>query len=130
MSVEEGSENRLDYIYEYTEPPNNQEAFTSKQLERMNKIESAAANVHRVIEKYGHAPLPSLDPNDTRNRSGWKIDPSSAWANTSSAMEEIVDARERMIQAWECHGVNGTNGGELKGGQQHNNTSHAYIIIR
>lgn len=110
MSEDGGKNAQLEYVYEYSPSSSSdgllllmdgQKPLTSEQLERIQTIENAATKVHDVIQKYSNAPLPpSLDPNHASNKHGWKIDDESAWANTSLAMEEIVRAREDMIEAW------------------------------
>ncbi|KAL7540372.1 hypothetical protein ACHAXR_010063 [Thalassiosira sp. AJA248-18] len=94
-----------EYKYEYYSPDNllgQKPLLSKKQLERIQNIEKAATNVRSIIQKYGNASLPSLDPSDcASNERGWEIDRDSAWADTSFAMKEIADAREEMIRAWD-----------------------------
>mmetsp|Transcript_9003 Transcript_9003/g.20309 ORF Transcript_9003/g.20309 Transcript_9003/m.20309 type:complete len:394 (-) Transcript_9003:46-1227(-) len=109
MSEEESDDNTtplLEYDYKYS-PDGlvlDQKPLSIHQLERIQNVDTAATKVFKVIQKYGNdASLPSLDPNDDvgNNKHGcWEIDGDSAWANTSLAMEEIVNAREEMIMAW------------------------------
>ena len=89
----------LEYNYEYVPIP---QALTTEQLERISIIEAAATNVQRVLVKYGDASsLPSsLNPDDFSSGKCWEIDPNSPWSDTSSAVHEIVAARERMVRAW------------------------------
>ena len=91
----------LEYNYQYVPIP---QSFTADQMDRISVIEEAAFNVQRVLAKYGNAStLPSsLDPNDiiTGKLSGWEIDPTSPWSDTSSAINEIVTAGERLVRAW------------------------------
>ena len=74
--------------------------LSREQRERIHNIEQAATNVHKVVQKYASAPLPSLDPNDDK-KSGSKIKHDSAWADASNAVNEIVTAREELVKAWD-----------------------------
>jgi len=92
----------LECNYQYVPTP---QSFSTEQLERIAVIEAAASNVHAVLVKYGNAASlpPSLDPNDIidgKLKYGWEIDPNTPWADTSSAINEIVSAGERLVQAW------------------------------
>jgi hypothetical protein len=92
----------LEYNYQYVPTP---QSFSTEQLERIAVIEAAAANVHAVLVKYGNSSSlpPSLDPKDTitgKYKHGWEIDPNSPWADTPSAIDEIVSAGERLVRAW------------------------------
>eukprot|EP00584_Thalassiosira_punctigera_P002507 CAMPEP_0172539780 /NCGR_PEP_ID=MMETSP1067-20121228/10912_1 /TAXON_ID=265564 ORGANISM="Thalassiosira punctigera, Strain Tpunct2005C2" /NCGR_SAMPLE_ID=MMETSP1067 /ASSEMBLY_ACC=CAM_ASM_000444 /LENGTH=268 /DNA_ID=CAMNT_0013325513 /DNA_START=132 /DNA_END=935 /DNA_ORIENTATION=+ len=111
-SMGEGSDVPLEYDYEYNpaELVDDERRLSSEQRERIAKIERAAADVRRVIERYGKAPLPPLDPNDDANRHGWKIDEDSAWSDPSAAMDEIVNAGEELTKAWGDGAVDGAEG--------------------
>ena len=103
----------LEYNYEYVPIP---QALTTEQLERISIIEAAATNVQRVLVKYGDASSlpPSLNPDDfSSGNKCWEIDPNSPWADTSSAVDEIVAARERMVRAWSS--VNDEDGDSKRG---------------
>mmetsp|Transcript_15638 Transcript_15638/g.33012 ORF Transcript_15638/g.33012 Transcript_15638/m.33012 type:complete len:393 (+) Transcript_15638:133-1311(+) len=99
---EEEDNTQLNYVYE--NPPDDsifgRKTLCSEQRKRIQNVERATTKVIKVIEKYGNAPLPSLDPNDASNEHGWEIPADSAWSNPSLAVKEIVNAREELIGAW------------------------------
>ena len=112
QSMDEEKDNAIpEYNYEYS-PSSDKNSLTNEQLERIQKIENATSNVRRVIEKYGNAPLPSLDPKDANG--SWEIDADSAWSDPSVAVAEIVSAREELKSAW----GDGENGGGGEGQQK------------
>ena len=129
MSDEENSsdveDHILEYDYEYSVSQQNDkdnQPLSNKQRERIQNIEVASKNVLAVIQKYGNAPLPSLDPSDYNRSSGcWRISNDSAWANTSLAMMEIVNAREGMIKAWDNDQVNNDRVGIKRQKEEQNN---------
>lgn len=112
QSMDEEKDNNAipEYNYEYT-PSSDNNSLSNEQLERIQKIENATSKVRRVIEKYGNAPLPSLDPKDANG--SWEIDADSAWSDPSVAVAEIVSAREELKSAW----GDGENGGADEGGE-------------
>jgi len=110
----------LQYNYEYIPDKQHTVSNDAKQRERIHKIEDAATNIQRVIQKYdGDASLPSINPDDIDNKKGsWDIDKSSPWANPSLAIKEIITAREELCKAWDRDDVDdGERGsGELMDG--------------
>ena len=90
------SSNHPRYNYQYSDDDGGN--IKPINTQRAQKIESAMSNVWEVINKYGSASLPSLDPADIDEK-GWKIDKGSPWSDVSAAMEEIVSAREAMHEA-------------------------------
>lgn len=68
--------------------------------ERVERIENAMGNVWNVINKYGNAKLPSLDPKEVDVNS-WKIDGDSPWSDVPKAMKEIASARNEMDKVLE-----------------------------
>jgi hypothetical protein len=89
------SSHRPQYNYEYTDDGDNTKHVN---IERIHQLENAMSNVRRVVNKYGNAPLPPLDPN-VIDEKGWEIDSNSPWADVPAAMKEIVAAREQMHKA-------------------------------
>ena len=90
---DDGDDNTDITPYNYQYVPISQ-SFTADQLDQISVIEEAA---------YNASILPSSsDPNDiiTGKLSGWEIVPNSPWADTSSAISEIVVAGERLVRAW------------------------------
>jgi hypothetical protein len=98
MGDSESSERRgLRYNYECASDDDlrNSSRIDTK---RIDTIEGAMTNVWNVINKYGNASLPSLDPNDA-DANNWKIDDDSPWFDVPAAMNEIVTARQEMYSA-------------------------------
>eukprot|EP00956_Cyclotella_meneghiniana_P036216 scaffold122836_cov56-Cyclotella_meneghiniana.AAC.5 len=88
--------NRPQYNYEYIKSDDIvQRSNHHINVERVQQIEESMTGVWNVINKYGNASLPSLDPNDI-DANGWKIDDDSPWTDVSAAIKEIVSAREDM----------------------------------
>ena len=106
----------MQYNYEYI-PDKHTVSNDAKQRERIQKIEAAATNIQRVLQKYGDSSLPSINPDDTKKGS-WEIDKSSPWADPSLAIKEIITAREELCKAWDRDDVDdgGRGSGELTGG--------------
>jgi len=92
----------LQYNYEYI-PDKHTVSNDDKQRERIQKIEAAAINIQRVIQKYGETSLPSINPDNINNKSkgSWEVDNSSPWADPSLAIKEIIGAREELCKAWD-----------------------------
>jgi hypothetical protein len=89
----------LQYNYEYIPSSDKNTVLNDKQRERIQKIEDAATNIQRVLQKYGDA-LPSINPNDI-DKGSWEIDSSSPWVDPSLAIKEIISAREELCKAWD-----------------------------
>jgi len=110
----------LQYNYEYIPADKHTVSNDAKQRERIHKIEDAATNIQRVIQKYGdEASLPSINPDDIDNKKGsWDIDKSSPWADPSLAIKEIISARDELCNAWDRDDVDdgGRGSGELMDG--------------
>jgi hypothetical protein len=99
------------YLYEYT--PQKGPKYTPSQLNRIARVEKASANLWSVVHKYGSATLPPLKDNEgKKSMDEWKIDAGSAWKDPSSAMKEIVNAREEMKRAWDDEDGSGAADGE------------------
>ena len=108
----------LQYNYEYIPSSDKHTVLNEKQRERIQKIEAAATNIQRVLQKYGgDTSLPSINPNDAKKGS-WDIDKSSPWADPSLAIKEIITGREELCKAWDRDDVDdGERGsGELMDG--------------
>ena len=106
----------LQYNYEYI-PEKHTVSNDAKQRERIQKIEDAATNIQRVLQKFGDASLPSINPDDTKG--SWEIDKSIPWADPSLAIKEIITAREELCKAWDREDNNdggGKGSGELTDG--------------
>lgn len=109
MGDSESSERRgLRYNYECASDDDlrNSSRIDTK---RIDTIEGAMTNVWNVINKYGNASLPPLDPNDA-DANNWKIDDDSPWFDVPAAMNEIVTARQEMYLA--LKDITGEDSGE------------------
>eukprot|EP00986_Skeletonema_menzelii_P019570 scaffold28473_cov171-Skeletonema_menzelii.AAC.3 len=92
------------YIYNYTpskEQLLQQKSLNTQQIEDVKTITEAASQLFHVIKKYGGKTSSSSSPMSskwdeilTAKNSPWKN-------NVDAALDEIVDARSSMVQAWD-----------------------------
>lgn len=88
------------YIYNYTPSKDqllHQKSLNAQQIKEVETITEAASQLFHVIKKYGGTSTTSSDNWDevlTAENSPWKD-------NVDEALDEIVDARNNMIQAWD-----------------------------
>ena len=87
------------YIYNYTPSKDqllHQKSLNAQQIKEVETITEAASQLFHVIKKYGGESSSSSKWDDvlTAEDSPWKD-------NVDEALDEIVDARSNMIQAWD-----------------------------